>query len=74
MATTLDLDHVSLFVRDLNTSARFYSEVLGLADIEKHTARANVRWFGLGAGRAIHLILGAPELLPSRPREAYRTN
>ena len=26
MATTLDLDHVSLFVRDLDTSARFYSE------------------------------------------------
>jgi lactoylglutathione lyase len=71
MATTLELDHVSLFVRDLNTSARFYSEVLGLPEIEKKTARANVRWFGLGAGRAIHLILGAPELLPSRPRSTH---
>ena len=33
MATTLELDHVSLFVFDLDTSARFYSEVLGLPEI-----------------------------------------
>jgi len=44
MANTLELDHVSLFVRDLDTSARFYSEVLGLPEIEKKTARANVWW------------------------------
>ena len=71
MATTLDLDHVSLFVRDLDTSARFYSEVLGLPEIEKKTARVNVRWFGLGAGRAIHLILGATEVPASRPRSTH---
>jgi len=67
MANTLELDHVSLFVHDLDTSARFYSEVLGLPEIEKKTARANVRWFGLGAGRAVHLILGAAEVPASRP-------
>jgi len=27
----LQLDHVSLFVRDRDTSSRFYGEVLGLA-------------------------------------------
>ena len=71
MATTLDLDHVSLFVRDLDTSARFYAEVLGLSEIEKKTTRANVRWFGLGAGRSIHLILGATEVPASRPRSTH---
>ena len=71
MATTLDLDHVSLFVRDLDTSARFYSEVLGLPEIEKKTARVNVRWFGLDAGCAIHLILGATEVPASRPRSTH---
>ena len=81
MATTLDLDHVSLFVRDLDTSARFYSEVLGLPEIEKKTARVNVRWFGLDPGRAIHLILGlqrfqradrGPPTLPLRRRASTR--
>jgi lactoylglutathione lyase len=71
MANTLELDHVSLFVHDLDTSARFYSEVLGLPEIEKKTARANVRWFGLGAGRAVHLILGAAEVPASRPRSTH---
>ena len=71
MATTLELDHVSLFVHDLDTSARFYSEVLGLPEIEKKTTRANVRWFGLGAGRAVHLILGAVEVVASRPRSTH---
>ena len=49
MATTLDLDHVSLFVRDLDMSARFYSEVLGLPEIEKKTARVNAA--GLASAR-----------------------
>ena len=55
----------------LDTSARFYSEVLGLPEIEKKTARVNVRWFGLGAGCAIHLILGATEVPASRPRSTH---
>src|SRR4051812_33416501 len=71
MANTLELDHVSLFVHDLGTSARFYSEVLGLPEIEKKMARANVRWFGLGAGRAVHLILGAAEVPASRPQSTH---
>jgi len=71
MANTLDLDHVSLFVHNLDTSARFYSEVLGLPEIEKKIARANVRWFGLGAGRAVHLILGAAEVPASRPQSTH---
>jgi catechol 2,3-dioxygenase-like lactoylglutathione lyase family enzyme len=71
MANTFDLDHVSLFVRDLDISARFYAEVLRLPEIEKKSTRANVRWFGLGAGRAIHLILGATDVPASRPRSTH---
>src|SRR4051795_4829184 len=73
MANTFafDLDHVSLFVRDLDISARFYAEVLRLPEIEKKTTRANVRWFGLGAGGAIHLILGATDVPASKPRSTH---
>src|SRR3954467_14981508 len=71
MANTFDLDHVSLFVRNLDISARFYAEVLRLPEIEKKSTRANVRWFGLGAGRAIHLILGATDVPASRPRSTH---
>src|SRR3954468_2333958 len=48
-----------------------YAEVLRLPEIEKKTTRANVRWFGLGAGRAIHLILGATDVPASKPRSTH---
>jgi lactoylglutathione lyase len=63
----LQLDHVSLFVRDRDASARFYSEVLGLSEIENRTQLPHIRWFALGSGRSIHLIGGAGEPPAKRP-------
>ena len=71
MTITLQLDHVSLLVRDRDASARFYGEVLGLPEIENKTGRPHIRWFGLGAGRSIHLIAGAPGEEPKRPRSTH---
>jgi lactoylglutathione lyase len=63
----LHFDHVSLFVRDRDASARFYQDVLGLPEIENKTQRPHIRWFGLGAGRSIHIIGGASGDAGTRP-------
>jgi lactoylglutathione lyase len=68
---SFELDHVSLFVRDLDTSARFYAEVLGLPEVENKTGRPHIRWFGLGGGRSIHLISGASEVPANRPLSTH---
>lgn len=56
--TGIRLNHVSLLVRSLAASAKFYQEVLRLEEIENGTRKANIRWFGLGAGQSVHLIEG----------------
>ena len=71
MTITLQLDHVSIFVRDRDASARFYGEVLGLPEVENKTGRPHIRWFGLAAGRTIHLISGAHEEEVRRPRSTH---
>jgi lactoylglutathione lyase len=54
----LRLNHMSLQVKDLAVSAKFYQEVLGLPEIECGAQKANIRWFGLGDGQSVHLIEG----------------
>ena len=67
MAQEFRLDHISLHVRDLAASARFYGEVLGLTEIPNGAGHAHVRWFGVDSGHSIHLISGAPEQRAARP-------
>lgn len=57
---TLRLNHVSLYVRSLDASARFYLDVLRLPEIENGTKKPHIRWFGLGDGQSLHLIEGNP--------------
>ena len=54
----LRLNHMSLQVKDLARSAKFYQDVLLLPEIECGAQKANIRWFGLGAGQSVHLIEG----------------
>ena len=58
MSLLLNLNHISIQVSDLAASSRFYSEVLGLREIENKTGFSFVRWFGIGDTHAIHLIGG----------------
>lgn len=55
------IQHCSLVVQDLERSATFYRDVLGLAEIEIPStfkpAGLNVRWFQLGA-QQVHILLG----------------
>ena len=58
MTTELRLNHMSLQVRNLERSAKFYGEVLLLPEIECGAGKTNIRWFGLGRGQSVHLIEG----------------
>ena len=55
------IQHCSLVVQDLERSAAFYRDILGLTEIEIPAtfkpAGLNVRWFQLGA-QQVHILLG----------------
>ena len=56
MITTKTLHHVSLPVTDLDRSRQFYSEILGLQEIERPPFNFPGAWFQVGSGH-IHLIV-----------------
>jgi lactoylglutathione lyase len=64
-------DHISLHVHDLAASVRFYSEVLGLSEIENKTRRPDIRWFGFDRARSVHLISGGADPPPERPQSSH---
>lgn len=49
-------NHVALQVSDVNRSADFYAQVLGLQEIPIPAFDYPVRWFSLGQNRELHLI------------------
>lgn len=52
----LSFNHLSLSVKDLNHTANFYKNVLGLQEISNRTKKDGIRWFSLGEGKELHLI------------------
>jgi lactoylglutathione lyase len=67
MSDLFTLHHVSLYVRDVDASASFYADVLGLQEIPNRVGRSHIRWFTIDGFRTFHLIGGDPE--PERSRE-----
>jgi lactoylglutathione lyase len=62
------LHHVSLYVRDVDASAAFYADVLGLREIPNRLGGVrHIRWFMIDGYRTLHLIGRDPEA--ERPRQ-----
>ncbi len=49
-------DHDAIMVQDVNASAKFYGDVLGLKEIPNGGLPDHIRWFQLGDKTQIHLI------------------
>ena len=58
MRYTLGLDHISLLVRSLDVSTKFYTEVLGFDVIHNGTEQSHIRWFGIGGIDSLHITQG----------------
>jgi lactoylglutathione lyase len=71
MKIDLSFDHISIYVHDLAASAQFYSEILGLREIENKTRRPEIRWFDFDGARAIHLISKSADKPPERPINSH---
>jgi catechol 2,3-dioxygenase-like lactoylglutathione lyase family enzyme len=52
----LTFNHIALSVADVDRSAEFYKDVLGLLEITNRTKIEGIRWFSLNEGKELHLI------------------
>jgi catechol 2,3-dioxygenase-like lactoylglutathione lyase family enzyme len=52
------LDHIALLVRDLDESARFYTEVLRIREVPDPMGGTHIRWFEFADGQRFHLQAG----------------
>ena len=71
MSPRFTMHHLSIFVRDVHASAKFYGEVLGLEEIPNRVAKSHIRWFIIDGFRTIHLIGGDPEAERQRPLSTH---
>ena len=70
MAQKPGLDHIALYVTDLQKSSQFYRDVIGLDSLPEPFRDGKHAWFSLGGNIQLHLISGA-EVLPDQPKRTH---
>ncbi|MCY7350472.1 MAG: VOC family protein [Cytophagaceae bacterium] len=63
MITPIALDHVALYVQDVDRSIDFYQNVLGWEILPRPAFDFPGAWFHLGGGQQLHLLGGRSESL-----------
>ncbi|MCR6721796.1 MAG: VOC family protein [Chitinophagaceae bacterium] len=63
------LNHIAIYVDNLETSAQFYRDVVGLDTIPEPFHDGRHAWFTLGGGGQLHVISG-----PGTPKEKNKNN
>lgn len=58
------LNHIALYVVDLNTSTHFYRDIIGLDTIPEPFHDGRHTWFGIGRQGHLHIISGAKSKMP----------
>ena len=70
----LPVQHVSLNVTDNDEAVRFYTEVLGLTQIDRPDFGFPGAWLECGNGVQIHLIEAPDFVAPEGPHLAFETD
>ena len=58
------LNHIAVFVQDLQTSTQFYSDIIGLDSIPEPFRDGLHTWYKIGSQSQLHLIQGAGKPIP----------
>ncbi|MFN8288943.1 MAG: VOC family protein [Chitinophagaceae bacterium] len=58
------LNHIAVYVKDLNISTRFYQYIIGLDTIPEPFHDGRHTWFSIGLKSHLHLIQGAATITP----------
>jgi catechol 2,3-dioxygenase-like lactoylglutathione lyase family enzyme len=65
-----ELNHVAIYVADLERSIRFYSEIIGLKTIPRPAFDFPGEWFQIGETQQLHLI-GGKDTDEQNPQSRY---
>ena len=60
-ADSIRLDHIAVYVYNLETSTNFYDQVLRFKKLEEPFHDGRHTWYSLGGGSQLHLIQGAKQ-------------
>jgi lactoylglutathione lyase len=64
MATKARINHLAIYVQDLQKSTSFYKDVIGLDTIPEPFHDGRHTWFSIGDRSQLHIIAGAAASIP----------